>query len=36
VEFSPVEFLNFREFDQRKYGSTLLLFHEDSRPEDAG
>ena len=33
VEFIPVKFSNFTEFDQRKYGSTLLLFYEDSRPE---
>ncbi len=36
VEFSPVEFKCFLEFDQRKYGSTLLMFYEDNRPEDAG
>ena len=36
VEFSAVEFTNFHEFDQRKYGSTLLIFYEDCRPEEAG
>jgi 16S rRNA (guanine966-N2)-methyltransferase len=27
-ELEPVELTNFREFDRRKYGSTLLLFYE--------
>ena len=34
VEFSHIEFKGFIEFDQRKYGSTLLIFYEDSHPED--
>ena len=34
VEFSAVQFKNFSEFDQRKYGSTLLIFYEDSRIQD--
>ena len=33
VELMPVKFSNFTEFDQRKYGSTLLLFYEDNRSE---
>ncbi len=27
VEYHPLELLNFSEFDQRKYGSTLLIFY---------
>jgi 16S rRNA (guanine(966)-N(2))-methyltransferase RsmD len=27
-EFQKVELLNFRQFDERKYGSTLLVFYE--------
>lgn len=28
VEYQPTEFRNLREFDQRRYGSTLLVFYE--------
>lgn len=31
VELSSATFKNFCEFDQRKYGSTLLIFYQDSR-----
>ena len=34
VELTPVKFVNFSEFDRRKYGSTLLIFYEDIRPEN--
>ena len=34
VEYSSVQFKNFSEFDQRKYGSTLLIFYEDSRTQE--
>ena len=27
VEYESIQLLNFREFDQRKYGSTLLIFY---------
>jgi len=27
VEYEPIQMLNFKEFDQRKYGSTLLVFY---------
>jgi 16S rRNA G966 N2-methylase RsmD len=28
VEYQPVDISNFIEFEQRKYGSTLLVFYE--------
>lgn len=28
VEFKPVKYTNFKEFDQRRYGSTQLIFYE--------
>lgn len=34
VEYSAVQFKNFSEFDQRKYGSTLLVFYEYSCSQD--
>ena len=34
VELAQVQFNNFTEFDQRKYGSTLLIFYEDSRSDE--
>ncbi len=33
-ELEPVELRNFREFDRRKYGSTLLLFYERTADEE--
>lgn len=32
-EYKSMELKNFREFDQRKYGSTLLVFYERITPE---
>ncbi len=32
-EYTPLPLQNFQEFDQRKYGSTLLVFYERVRPE---
>lgn len=34
VEWAATEFTNFTEFDQRKYGSTLLIFYEDNRSDE--
>ncbi len=33
-ELEPVELRNFREFDRRKYGSTILLFYESAGEEE--
>jgi hypothetical protein len=32
VEYKTIELKNFREFDQRQYGSTLFIFYQ--RPID--
>jgi 16S rRNA (guanine966-N2)-methyltransferase len=28
IEYKSLEFLHFKEFEQRKYGSTILVFYE--------
>ncbi len=33
VEYETLAFINFREFEQRRYGSTLLIFYENTPQE---